>query len=69
MTAEQFAALATLLRLRPGPPLDAARLVLVDGLSIPDAARQAGAVYALAYKTVQRANKGLDLAGRVCGPF
>lgn len=62
MTPEQFAALSDLLRLRAGPARDVARLVLVDGLSVPDAARQQGISYALGYKAVKRARDGLALA-------
>ena len=62
MTAEQFTALAELLRLRSGPAQDVARLVLVKGLSVPDAARELGMGYHLAYKAVKRAQDGLALA-------
>lgn len=62
MTADQFAALSQLLRLRPGPAQDAARLHMVDGLSVPDAARRAGCEYRCAWQAVQRARAGLELA-------
>lgn len=64
MTAEQFAALAELLRLRAGPAEVVARLVLVDGLSVPEAARTAGLEYVAAHKAVKRAQAGLALARR-----
>lgn len=65
MTAEQFDALAELLRLRAGPAQAAVRLVLVDGITVPDAARQAGVEYRAAFQAVQRARKGLKLARMV----
>lgn len=64
MTPDQFAALADLLRLRPGPAQQCARLVLVDGLRITDAAAQVGMQYRAAAAAVQRARSGLDLAKR-----
>lgn len=65
MTAEQFAALSELLRLRAGPAQNAARLVLVDRLSVPDAARSAGIEYIAAHKAVKRAERGLTLVKQV----
>lgn len=67
MTADQFDALAELLRLRSGPARECARLVLVDGLSVPDAARRQGISYALGYKAVKRARDGLALAHAASG--
>lgn len=67
MTADQFAALAELLRLRTGAARDCARMVLVDGISTPDAARAAGIEYTLAYKAVKRARRGIALSSVVCG--
>lgn len=64
MTADQFEALAGLLRLRKGPAERAAFLVLVEGLSVPDAARAVGLDYKVAHRAVQRARKGLELAKR-----
>ena len=61
MNNKQFHALSTILRLRPGPSLEAARLVYVEGLTTPDAARTGGATYPLTYRTVGRIQKGLDL--------
>ncbi len=62
MTPDQFAALAELLRLRAGPAQEVARLVLVQGLTVADAARELGMGYHLAYKAVKRAQEGLALA-------
>lgn len=67
MTPDQFTALAELLRLRDGPAQQVARMVLVDGLTVPDAARQLGMGYHLAYKAVKRAQDGLQLARCACG--
>jgi len=61
VTDPQFLALAQLLRLRAGPAQEAVRLHLVQGLSVPDAARAAGANYQLALKAVYRVNAGLKL--------
>lgn len=62
MTELQFSALAQLLRLRPGPAQDAARLVVVQGTPTPDAARQVGMSYVAAHRAVKRVKDGLDLA-------
>lgn len=62
MTADQFDALAQLLRLRQGPAREACALVLVDGQSVPDAARSVGMTYQDAYAAVQRVRAGLELA-------
>lgn len=67
MTPAQFAALAELLRLRPGPAQESARLHLVEGLSVPDAARMAGCGYKLAWQAVQRANAGMELVRVAAG--
>lgn len=67
MTDKQFEALAKLLRLRPGPARHAVKLHLVGGLSVPDAARAAGADYQLALKAVYRVNAGLELVRAVSG--
>jgi predicted DNA-binding protein (UPF0251 family) len=66
MTPAQFEALAQLLRLRAGPAQEAVRLHLVQGLSVPDAARQAGVKYQLALKATKRAKGGLALAQKAC---
>jgi hypothetical protein len=67
MTHEQFQALAQLLRLRAGPAREAVALHLVQGLSVPAAARAAGVDYQLALKAVYRANAGLALARLAAG--
>lgn len=67
MTADQFRALAELLRLRAGPAQEVARLVLVEGMATPDAARTAGLEYTAASQAVKRAQRGLGLAGSAVG--
>lgn len=67
MTDDQFAALAKLLRLRGGAAQEVARLVLVEGLSVPDAAARAGLELRAAYYAVERAQQGYALAKRACG--
>ena len=67
MTPDQFTALATLMGLRAGPAQDAARLVLVDGLSKAEAARQAGCAPQSADQAVQRCQRVIELARRVSG--
>lgn len=62
MTERQFKALCELLSLRPSPSNDALRLHLVEGLSVPDAARGAACTYTAAWKAVNRAMRGLELA-------
>lgn len=68
ITPEQFDALSDLLRLRTGPALVVVRLVMVDGLTVPDAARQTGMEYRAAHQAVKRAKRGLDLARRASSP-
>lgn len=67
MTPDQFQALAELLRLRAGPAQECARLVLVDGAQIKDAAERLGMGYRAAAAAVQRAREGLELARRAAG--
>ena len=62
MTPERFEALASLLRLRFGPAQVAARLVLVDGLRLADAAREAGCTPQNAANTLAACRRGLALA-------
>jgi hypothetical protein len=62
MTEAQFDALAQLLRLRTGPAQAAARLHLVQGLTVPDAARQVGMDYRAATYSVKRVKEGLVFA-------
>lgn len=66
MTPDQFAALAQLLRLRGGPPREAARLVLVDGLTAHQAADVTGLSLRQVYAAVQRCRDGLQLARQAC---
>lgn len=61
-STEQLKALCELLSLRKSQSNDALRLHLVEGLSVPDAARRAGCTYTAAWKAVQRAQRGVRLA-------
>ena len=67
MTPAQFDALAQLLRLRGGPPQDAARLVLVEGLTAQQAAERTGLNRRQSYAALQRCREGLELAEAACG--
>lgn len=67
MTADQFTALAELLRLRAGPAQIVARMVLVEGLGVPEAARSAGLEYTAASQAVRRVQRGLELARIAAG--
>ena len=67
MAPAQFAALAELMRLRPGPAQESVRLHLVDGLSVPDAARESGCPYRHAWQAVQRALAAIELV-RIAAP-
>lgn len=67
MTAEQFEALAELLRLRGGPSQQAARLVLVDGLRPTDAARQTGISPQTVSNALASCRRGAELAQVVTG--
>lgn len=62
MTPEQFEALAALAHLRQSASRDAARLVLVDGLSVIDAAARAGITQQGANQAVLRCKRALELA-------
>ena len=62
MTESQFQALADLLRLRPGAAKDAAKLVMVFGMTTPAAAKVTAMPYRAAYNAVQRVKKGLAKA-------
>ena len=62
LTLDQFADLSKLLRLRAGPAREAVKQHLVNGITVADAARSAGLPYPLAFKAVERALSGLDLA-------
>jgi len=67
ITPAQFDSLAQLLRLRPGPAREAARLVLVAGLTAGDAGRAAGIEYRFAHRAAARARRGLELARSAAG--
>lgn len=67
MTANQFSALATLMALRASPSREAARLVLVDGLSVADAAAHCGISVQGANQSVLRCKRALELAKTACG--
>lgn len=68
MTAQQFEALAKLLRLRAGPQRAGARMVLVDGLRPADAARAVGVSPSALGNTLRTCRAGLDLAREAVGP-
>lgn len=68
MTPDQFTALSTLMGLRAGPAQDAARLVLVDGLTKAEAARQAGCAPQSADQAVRRCRRVIELARQVAAP-
>lgn len=65
MTIDHFNALAQLLRLRPGPAREAARLVLVDGMTQADAARKLDVSPNTVTNAVARARAGLVLVRKV----
>jgi hypothetical protein len=67
MTDAQFTALAQLLRLRPGPAQDAAKLVMVQGMPTAEAARAVGMDYRAASYSVKRVRAGLELVRLVAG--
>lgn len=62
MTNVQFQTLAQLLRLRAGLAQNAARMVLVDGVSQADAARATGITPQAVHNAVSRCRTGLALA-------
>ena len=62
MTPDQFYAIASLLRLRGGPATEGARLVLVDGLSIVQAAERSGCSRQSVGNAMSRIRRGLELA-------
>jgi len=65
MAPAQFAALAELLRLRGGPSEDAARLVMVEGVTPAEAARRTGASPQAVSNAVTRCRRGIELVKRV----
>lgn len=65
MTENQFTALAELLRMRGGASQEAARLVLVEGLSTTEAARRVGTSPQGVSNVLASCRRGLELARRV----
>lgn len=63
----QFAALSELLRLRDSPAREGARLVLIEGAALSEAARAAGTGRQNVYRAVQACRRGIELARAVCG--
>lgn len=62
MNNESFAALAQLLRLRSGPSMEAARLVLVDGRTQAEAQVATGISAPGVSMAVARCRSGIELA-------
>lgn len=62
MTPDQFRALATMLKLRTGPAQTLCRLVLVDGMAVPEATKATGMTRQAAHQAIKRARKGMELA-------
>lgn len=69
MTPAQFAALAKLISLRSGPAQEAARLVLVDGMSGVGAATLCGISRSSVSDAVQRVRAAWALAKVAAGVF
>lgn len=67
MSPAQFAALAELLRLRGGASEEVARLVLVEGLTPAEAARQTGASPQAVSNAVSRCRRGMELVAAAYG--
>lgn len=67
LTAEQFEALARLMRLHPGSARDAARLVMVSGWDVASAASHSGAYLVNAEQAVMSAWDALELARVAAG--
>lgn len=65
MNQQQFDALAKLLKLRKGPSQQVARLVIVEMMSVPDAARFVGLEYTAAHHAVKRVERGYKLVQEV----
>lgn len=68
MTNDQFDALAKLLQLREGKAQEAARQVLVNGLSQADAGRAVGMPPNAVHNAVARCRRGLELARAATHP-
>lgn len=67
LTYEQFEALSELLRLRDSPAREGARLVLIDGAGLSEAASAAGTSRQNVYRAVQASRRGLELARKAAG--
>ena len=67
MTADQFEALAKLLRMKPGDVQNAVRAVLVDGVQQSDAARANGVTRQQVGNSVRRCRDGMALARAAAG--
>ena len=67
MTAEQFDALAELLRMRGGASQEAARLVLVDGAAPAEAARRVGIQPQAVNNVLNSCQRGIALARIAAG--
>ena len=67
MTDAQFTALSKLIRLRASPSAEAARLMLVRGMSRNHAAERAGCTADAARKAAARVQSALDLARIAAG--
>ena len=62
MNPVQFEAISKLMRMKESKAKTAARLVLVDGVKIGDAARQVGSPYKDAHQAVERVKSAIELA-------
>lgn len=67
MTNDQFDALAQLLRLRPGPAREGARLYFVDGVTQLAAAECVGASHQSVNNCVMTCRRGIELAKKAVG--
>jgi len=67
MTAEQFEALAELLRMRGGASQEAARLVLVDGVAPAEAARRVRIQPQAVNNALNSCQRGIALARTAAG--
>lgn len=65
LTPASFAALAQLLRLRPGPASLAASLVMTEGMRPADAARTAGCSADSANQSLAACRRGIELVEQV----
>lgn len=65
LTSKQFQALAKISRLRNGPAQEAARLILVEGYTATDAAKEVGCLIQSASNTYLRCLANLKLIDQV----